>query len=807
MLKRTAPRCAVPSLQSLGWLAAVLAVLLIPVGAAQAQDITSELEKLFGLTPGEEGTPAEVPPAEEAPPAEEIPGEAPPAELPGEGPAAPPSEEVDMAEATGYGAAGVPVDVAGPALQKDWRMMVHYFKIARYDLARQHGEAVLAASPDPKAVLAMTESPSTGYDLLVRMVTVEEMGDVPARILTLADEGMQAKKTDAGRIQANLLRLGKGPRPYYLAMKELKYSGPYVVPHALAVLQDPSKQDLQAFVLRALAELGRPVLLPLHASLDTPDAQLKEMILKVLGQIGHPNSLPLLKAVVENPEGGKGVKAAATKAILSIADESILRVPAKKLFLELAEKFYHGRIVVADNRQPTTDIFEWVPETGLLYRAAPSAAVNEILAARACADALRADPQALEAVSLWVSALMQMESQLDGQSAREAAPFLPDDMPSLDFFARAVGQQHLYKVLDRALREGNSEVATRACRALQDVANEEFLTLYGHGDVGSPLVVAMTYPDQRVRFAAAFALAAIHPKNAFTGAGKVVPTLAEALNLQAGRTVLLVEPESDNRNRLQAALKNNGWHVTAVSEGNEALSQARAMPRIDAVVLSSRTRNVSHADVVSLLRTDYATAMTPIVVLSYPDDPVKASWLEAQIRFVKAVDPEVSVEDLAAAIEELKTAAGSLVLAEEEARQVSLRAAEVLKEIAIGSRVYSARRARASLLMALEDRPDELVIKVLQALAEIPDGEVTRAMAAVAIDEDRSQPVRVAALQSLARAARYVGNELKVDQIDAIQALAGTTDDTLRDAAGEALGALNLDASNGAELILEHGAS
>jgi CheY-like chemotaxis protein len=557
-------------------------------------------------------------------------------------------------------------------------------------------------------------------------------------------------------------------------------------------------------VIRALVDVGKPVVLPLIRALATPDDKLKETVTGILGDIGYPYSVPALKGLIESPKSTDGVRAAATKAILKIGDESLLKTPAKQLYLELAEKYYYAKIVVADERQPTTDLFDWIQDTGLIYRAASSKAINDILAARACSDALKADPGALEAVALWLSAMMQMEAK-EGKLAREIDPFLPKDMPTLDFFAESAGQQHLYRVLDRALKDQNTSVAARACKALEHVADEDFLTLYGQGDVGSPLVLALAYPDQRVRFAAAFALAAIRPGKPFTGAGRVVPTLTEALNLEAQKSVLLVEPEADNRNRLQAKLKEGGWNVVTATTGNQAISSARAMPRIDVIAVSSRTRDVGHADVISLLRSDYQTAMTPILVLSYPDDPVKASWLESNIPYLKAVEPGIDAEPLVSETDALKQKAGSLVLDAEAARAISLRAAHVLKDIAMTSRIYSAARARQSLLEGLSNRPDELVIAVLGALAEIPDAEITVAMARIGVEGARPKPVRVAAMKSLARAARTVGNKLDATEIAALQDLAGSPDDELRDATGEALGALDLDASEGAKLILRHG--
>ncbi len=422
------------------------------------------------------------------------------------------------------------------------------------------------------------------------MMRVPEMEDAPAQILALADEGARVKRTDKDRIQANLYRLGQGPVAYRLALKELNYSGPYVVPFALALMQDPSQKELSQDIQRALVEIGRPVVLPLTRALVHPDTRLRERIVIMLGDIGYAYALPSLKALLEQPNQPEGVKAAATRAILKMGDESVLKTPAKFLYLDLAERYLSGKVQVADLRQPTTDVFDWVSGMGLLYRAAPSSCVAQILAARACTDALKVDPGALEAVSLWLTAMMEMEGKTPGKMAREDDPFLRDTMPSLDYFAEAIGQQHLYRVLDRAIRDQNTPIAVRTCQALGKVANQDFLTLYGQANVGSPLVMALTYPDQRVRYAAAFALVHVRPTEKFTGYLKVVPALVEALNLEAQKSILLVEPESDNRNRLQAKLKEAGWSVITATTGNEALSAARAMLRIDAILVSSRTK-------------------------------------------------------------------------------------------------------------------------------------------------------------------------------------------------------------------------
>jgi hypothetical protein len=50
-----------------------------------------------------------------------------------------------------------------------------------------------------------------------------------------------------------------------------------------------------------------------------------------------------------------------------------------------------------------------------------------------------------------------------------------------------------------------------------------------------------------------------------------------------------------------------------------------------------------------------------------------------------------------------------------------------------------------------------------------------------------------------------VGNKLEGGQVGALQAMAAEKDDEIRDAAGGALGGLDLDAAEAARLILRHG--
>ncbi|MDP6380719.1 MAG: hypothetical protein QF662_05165, partial [Phycisphaerae bacterium] len=384
-------------------------------------------------------------------------------------PAAPAAVDED-----GKGVAGLLVSVCSAATQQHWRMFVHYFRLARFDLSVEEGQKVLDANVDPKVMLTLAETRTTGYDTLVQMMTVDEMGDVPSRVLTLVDKGMYERRTDPVRIAKNLERLARGPRAYFLALRELKRSGPYVVPHALAMLQDPASQDkLTPSLVRGLIEIGRPVVLPLTYALATKDQNLKQTICDVLGPIGYQYALPALKAVVENKTVSEVTRKAATKAIKDISgDTKVLKTPSKVLYLELARK-YHNREIsgIADSRLPKTDIFGWDAVKGLTYKAVPTSIVGEVLCARACVDALKADPSALDAVALWMASQMRIKAKLPDATVKDSNPFSPAGMPEVEFFALALGEQYLCEVLSGALKEGDVVVALQAIEALEKVAD------------------------------------------------------------------------------------------------------------------------------------------------------------------------------------------------------------------------------------------------------------------------------------------------------------------------------------------------
>jgi CheY-like chemotaxis protein len=724
-----------------------------------------------------------------------------------EGEAATGDAVVVKADAQGKGVMGLPESEVPLDLQMDFQQMVHYWKIAKFDLARKFAQAVVQANPEPTTLLKLVEHPEVGYVLMSQMASAEdtELAEVARRLLATTDEGIMIKRKDVDRMLEALKALDINERSYQLNLRKLQLSGEYAVPPALGLLADSSQAALHDDILRALKDIDRPVVYPLVVALETPDKDLKLKIIGLLGQLGYKMALPALKALVEATDQPEGVKQAAAAAMTAI-DAASLQKSAAQLYGELAEAFYYNKITtVSDPKRPTTDVWGWSNETRLTYRPAPTEVVNEILAARCCELGLRASPDSPELVALWLSIQAQMNFELAMAGENAKNPWAPADIPTTEFFLRSAGQQYLNHVLDRALRDHRVEVADQAIRALNEVVNQDFLGTSSALKEGSPLIRALEYPNRRIRFNAAFAIVACMPRKPFFGSDRVVPVLAEAVNMETGRGVLIVDADENNRNALTGEFRKAGWNVSVAANGNDGVSLARTMPRIDAVVLATNVDNVAYTEVIQLLRTDFATALVPIVLVSGQDERVPFSFLKENVKYIDSVPAGATAGDIMQKITALLMEAGTVDLAPEQAKAVALRAAENLKRVAGSRLAFTADAARGALMVAAAGKNQELAIVAMEALIPMADDEIQQHLADIALAEDAPKPIQIAALNAIAQTARHIGNKLTSANVTTLMKKIGTeTDNDIRDAVGTVLGALDLEAKLSSQLIREH---
>jgi hypothetical protein len=141
---------------------------------------------------------------------------------------------------------------------------------------------------------------------------------------------------------------------------------------------------------------------------------------------------------------------------------------------------------------------------------------------------------------------------------------------------------------------------------------------------------------------------------------------------------------------------------------------------------------------------------------------------------------------------------------EKQASAYALKAAQLLENLAIcRGGVLDVSQAEAGVMAALSDTRPAIVISAGRVLAMIDSQTAQNGLASKALDASTPAEVRVALFKSLAANAKFYGNRLdslKISQLE--QVVAGEKDGSVRDAAAEARGALDLPADQARTLIL-----
>jgi HEAT repeat protein len=147
---------------------------------------------------------------------------------------------------------------------------------------------------------------------------------------------------------------------------------------------------------------------------------------------------------------------------------------------------------------------------------------------------------------------------------------------------------------------------------------------------------------------------------------------------------------------------------------------------------------------------------------------------------------------------------------EQIADSYALRAAEVMLKLAqTRNQVIDLYSAQNALVSGVSDERSQIQVLSGRTLAHLDSPGAQRAIAAMALDADNAQEVRIPAFDSLAASAKLNANMLPDGTLNAIYSLISSdeTDPDLRSAAAAAYGALNLPSQKVKDLILDQAKS
>lgn len=686
-----------------------------------------------------------------------------------------------------------------------WEDIIHYYRVAQHDLAVSAAEAFDDVGLNSAEVMRVVEelSPYRNHERTLRRAAElsGEPGDTAERLLQLLRESRLDLSREGGRIRDSIDSLDQGLRHRLSSHEQLRRAGEYAAPELLAVLvsEDSRDRELAPYVMEAMVEVGRPIVPALSEALAGLAPVPRQQVAEVLGRIGYPLALPYLRAEIEREDVSEDTQHVLQQAFDEIVEQTGTpqRASAADLFLRLAEDYYAGRdSLILQPNQPYNLMWTYSRGAGLTFRQVPTPIFHDAMAMRTARRALQLNPNLSASLSLWVTANFRRENNLP---AGEEDPSYGEQMRSPHYYATLAGPRHLRPVLQRALRDRDAALALDAIAALDSTAtSESMLNLEGRIQ---PLIAALNYPDRRVRFDAAFSIAAARPTESFDGGQRVIPVLAEAIREAGDLYAAVLGPDSDSQNVATQQLSDAGdFNILRGASVDVIAAQVAEAPGVDLVVIHSPFEEAQAA--VENVKQNFKLMGTPVVVLAHPGDDVSLRRDFEDYRQVTVIDVEDS-DAVASAVREATANVAENSFSEEEAEQYALRSLDLLREIKLrGSGAFDPDDARAALLAALDDERESVALGAADILTRFEGERVQQALASRGLGTDRGESMQVAFLRHLATSARIHGNQLTRAQIrDLVSLVNEAQPGELADAAAEAHGALDLTTSNVVESI------
>jgi len=691
-----------------------------------------------------------------------------------------------------------------------WEDFNHYVLIAKPDLALASGQALLEQA-DNKTLLATVESSDREAWVNV-LARATKMGEADAQYADLVsvskdlDSRIQAARVelsrDPDRINSDIELLAQGQRAHRNASQRLAAAGQYAAPHMLEALMDENQSRLHPYILASMVTIGQPLVAPLSEALPQLDPVPMRQVAQVLAEIGYPQALPAMKQVLESPTADPDARAAVSAAYSSLLTST--RQPADlsaaEWNLQLGQSQYTTATTNSEDL-PGYDasigsglVWAYGPDIGLVPVVVPGEIFGDVLAMRSAKRALALNDGLDPALSLYLMANLRRENNLPADTVD---PSYPSEMQPAGFYAMLAGPDRLHDVLARAIEDADSELALDAIEALAATAGTD--ALVNRGAAQQPLMAALSYPDRKVRFRAAEALAQVRPTEGFPGAHRVTAVLSEAVRQTDAKYAMVLADDQDTVNKLLAAIGDLGYEAFGGMSMADVGSELNLVPGVDLIVAAVDAETVVRLH--NETANDYKTGSVPILALQSHEQNIRLrNALGDNTRVSPAVISD-DADELKGAVEAAFSAYTGDAIGADESTEFALTALRLLREVAVGSEIFNVAEALPALIQALSDERDEVKVASAAVLALIDDAQAQNALAESALSLDGE--LQLSMLSNLADSATYFGNHLSAGQTDRILELVNASTGDLAIAAARTHGALSLPTANAVKLLTE----
>ncbi|MCH7961003.1 MAG: HEAT repeat domain-containing protein [Planctomycetes bacterium] len=672
----------------------------------------------------------------------------------------------------------------------------HYVVIQQREMAAAVGQQLLDLGLTPREFLDLVKSTrDVGRFLKAvdRTASIAELEGIGAQMRGLFRRGEMELVRDPSEISRNISLLTANNRARWLATERLVAAGEYATPQLLeALLGDDGA--LSAEAVRVLAAMNRHAIMPLSTALLGLDPVSQEKVISVLGRIDYRTSLPFLAQVVETTESAP-VRQAGQRALRRIGGDT---PSAAVLYLDLANGFFDERSDLTSFPDERIQLlWDYDPRSGLFPRAIITELFHEAMSMRMAEASLLLDAESRNAVALWVSANLRRE--LETPEAYEN-PVYASSRHGAQYYAIAAGADVCQRVLARALVDRNTRLVRSAIAALTETAGGD--SLWSFGGLPAPLLSALRYPNRRVQYESALALARADAPT-FEGSDRVVPILAATLRHASEKYAIVIERGAGTEGARRRALQELGYKVLRDARSlSEIAGQISETPGIDLVVCDltdSATRLL-----IEEVHGSPLLSATPVLALVSAQGAIDLGYAFRRDELVAIRSRGIDESMFRAITDELVERASGGPISPAEGRDYQSRALAALRDLAIaGGGVYRAEDAGAPLIRALHDAGSPFRLQVATVLSHIGQRPAQVALMDAALGA--SGPERIAFMQRVSASAKRYGNMLQPGQVVRLIGLVTNAADEEATAAAALMGSLSLDNERLVPLILNEG--
>ncbi len=687
---------------------------------------------------------------------------------------------------------------AGEEARRIFKIGADLFEQKRFAEAREKFQEVLRLDPTETEARRMVEE--AGLQLFIRMMAEPEMGRAPRKIWDIYRRAMQS---EYARIMGPKIRgmVAEAVDPTTTPLRrwrlfhKLQDLGQYVVPALAEYIMSEQDSDRRAYARIVATKLGPSAVLALIELLEHSSALMLENVALTLGDIepSDHRAIAPLRSLSENESVSFTVRRYADRSLKKITgiEPPELQRSVEYYYMK-ADRYLRELAGVANEADDARGmIWHLNAEGELVSLQLPLYAWNELMAEQACYDCMRLDPTYEKIMPLFACVMAQQYAEvkelldivIEKPPGREMSEDEANEIRDRDLklrraaiLIRACGARNVYLAVDKCLQDatgGQREMPLLTARVLIDAAKDldpkgdllpavrvasserrgrgrEEAEEMEAGPVGASLVEALEFPDERVQYAAAIALAHMNPVRKFPGAEDVVRVLASAIGESGPLQMLIVSEDAGERNEMKNRLEGMGYGVTLASGGVPGLKQATTWPPKDIIMVSHALEagGMSTEQFIEQLKLDPRTRTVSFAVLTTLD-----AHQEDRARFgdIKLIHREDTGSELRAPVEEL--AAGRLApnVTKMHSEEIAAAAAWALCAIDPYRTHMVPADCTDACIAALRNRPDEVRLPCINALGKFKIQQAYKMLEAVFENRDNTVEIRAACLHAIAR--------------------------------------------------------